>query len=81
MEKAWNIETHDVISVSFYPDESCKGGALRENYIFMCKRGDHTNRRYLNAAQNRARKLHARSFKMWKCIPRSWGVYYPEDDE
>lgn len=79
--KPWNISTHDFVGVSFYAKEGAEGGALREQFFFMCKKGGHMDGRYLTAADNRAKKLGAKSYRLWIAVPRAFGVSYPEDEE
>jgi hypothetical protein len=78
--RAWNISTHDFVAVSFYPNEGGEGGALREQFFFLCKKGHHIDGRYLTAADKRAKKLGAKSFRLWLAVPRAFGVR-EEDSE
>jgi hypothetical protein len=60
-KKAWDISAHDCIAGSFYPTRDGTGGAFRETFTFLCKKGDHLNGRYLNMARRRTEKLKAKN--------------------
>lgn len=77
--KSWSHDTHDVIAVSFYPDAKGQGGALRESWIFVCKKGDHMNGRYIRGANARAKKIQARSYRFWFAMPRNFAVDYKDE--
>lgn len=80
MSEEWDISKEDVIAVSFYATDDCTGGAFREQLIIKIPKSGWTSKRVLNRCDRKARELKARSYKMWVCIPRSWKVWYEEDD-
>jgi len=60
MSKEYDWEKQDWIAISFYPDHEGQGGALREQLITTCKKGDHMNGRIMNMARlyNNRRRGH-----------------------
>lgn len=69
------------MAVSFYPRRNSSGGALREQIIFTCKKGDHLHGRYLNMAEKKARELGAKSYRFWFAMPRKFSVDYQDEEE